>query len=295
MSSYVPCYNGKVASVCKEAFHVMRSFGSRFRIPEADYTKYVLAIQSIIKNWQSRRISNHVSITVHTGMKPGNPLSDSLTMDTTVDADSLDQAQVMQNLKMENMLDDLDKMHKDVTKILSETREKAVVHQNRKTNVRPYGPPLGADVVISRTRGSRTNMYSNWVGPFPFIRILSYFAVEIEQLLIEERTVVNVSRSKQYGDSFVVTPVELDDITSFTDILWYSVNKIKYLHDIPGLFEVLVASKGLRTASRKNHPHGDYCEPLAIILEDFFTKFQDILNNLRTPKVLRKAKSFLVL
>ena len=65
-SAYVPWSNGTVESVCKEVLRVMRALSSEFRIPESDWTKSVLAIQSIINNSPSRRLGNRAPITVHT-------------------------------------------------------------------------------------------------------------------------------------------------------------------------------------------------------------------------------------
>ena len=184
------------------------------------------------------------------------------------------------------MLEALDNMHKEVSGILSETRAKAVDRHNRKTHIRPYSPTVGDYVVVARTRGARTKMSCNWIGPRRVTRILSDFTVEIEHLLTEETSVVHVSRIKPYADSLVGTPVEMSDIAEFTDRVWFTVDKIKDLRETSDRFEVLVAWKGLTSA-------GDSWEPLTNMYEDVPTKVRDFFKRRRNSAALRKAKSSL--
>lgn len=72
----VPWSNGTVEAVCKEVLRVMHVFSLEFDVSEADWTKMIPAIQSIVNNSLSRRLGGRASISVHTRMSPGNALSD---------------------------------------------------------------------------------------------------------------------------------------------------------------------------------------------------------------------------
>ena len=182
-TAYVPWSNGTVESVCKKVLRVMRALSAELRIPESDWPKAVPAIQSVINNSPSRRLDNRSPIEVHTGMSPGNPLSVALSSFETRDVDSAEQASILQELKIEEMLQALDKMHKSVSETLSASRTQAVDRHNLKTHIRPFNPTVGDDVVVARARGPRNKMSCNWVGPRRVTQILSDFTVEVEHLL----------------------------------------------------------------------------------------------------------------
>jgi len=283
-TAYVPWSNGTVESVCKQVLRVMRALSAELRIPETDWTKTVQSIQAIINNSPSRRLGNRAPITVHTGMESGNPLTVALQSMEIRNADSIDQVRTLQNLKVDDMLHSLDNMHKSVSETLSDSRIQAVDRHNRRTHVRPCNPSVGDYVVFARTRGPRTKMSANWVGPRRVSKVLSDFTVELEHLLTEETLTVHVSRIKMYSEGLVGHQVELEDIADFTDRIWYSVDKIKDVRSTSGNFEVLVSWKGLTS-------HGDSWEPLTIMLEDVPTKVRSFFNRRRRSTLHKDAKA----
>lgn len=120
---------------------------------------------------------------------------------------------------------------------------------------------------------------ANWVGPRRITRIPSDFTVELEHLLTEETSVVHISRVKPYAGS----PVEMREISEFTDRVWYAVDKIKDVRETYTDFEALVSWKGLSTAS-------DTWEPLPVMFEDVPTKVRNYLNRRRATATMRKDK-----
>ena len=285
-TAYVPWSNGTVEAVCKEVLRVMHALSAELRIPEAEWTKTVPAIQSIINNSPSRRLGNRAPITVHTGMEPGNPLLIALQTMNVRDVSSVGEAEVIQKLEVDSMLKALDEMHKEVASTLEGARGKAVDCHNRKTHVRPYNPSVGDYVVVARTKGPKTKMSANWVGPRRVARILSDFTVELEHLLTQETSIVHISRIKHYADSLVGTKVQMEDIAEFNDRVWYAVDKIKDLRFENDKFEVLVAWRGFTAAS-------DSWEPLTMIFEDVPSKVRDFIKRRRSSVTLRKAKASL--
>ncbi len=133
----------------------MHEFNSETRTSEVDWPNSMQAIQSIIIDSPSRRLGGCAPITVHTGMIPGIRLTVALTRSNIQNVDSIDQASPKQKLSTDELLESLDKLHKDVDQALSATRQKAVGRHNAKTHVVPYKPIVGDYVVVARTHGPR--------------------------------------------------------------------------------------------------------------------------------------------
>ena len=224
---YVPWSNGRVEAVCKQFLRVIRAFSHEFEIAESDWLSTVQAVQSIIYNWPARRLGNRAPITVHTGMEPGNPLNLDLASISYMDMDSVENAQVMQKLNIESFQKSLGNMHRSVSEILSETRKSAVEGYNARAGVYPCNLVVGDYVVVARTKGPRTKMSTNWVGPRRDVQILSGFVYHLEHLLTEETEDIHVSRIKHYADSLVGTEVQMKEIVDFSDRIWYSADHIK--------------------------------------------------------------------
>ena len=214
---YVPWSNGTVEAVCKQFLRVIRAFSHEFEIAESDWLSTVQAVQSIIYNWPARRLGNRAPITVHTGMEPGNPLNLDLASISYMDMDSVQKS--------------LDNMHRSVSEIISETRKSAVERYNARAGVYPCNLVVGDYVVVARTKGPRTKMSTNWVGPRRIAEVLSGFVYREEHLLTEETEDIHVSRIKHYADSLVGTEVQMKEIADFSDRIWYSADHIKDLQE----------------------------------------------------------------
>jgi len=285
---YVPWSNGTVEAVCKQVLRIMRAFSAEFKIPEAEWPSTIPAIQSIINNTPSRRLGNRSPITVHTGMEPGNPLNLALSAISYVDSTSIDDVRALQALKIEELQNALDDMHKSVNVVLSDSRKKSISRHNARTGVYPCNLVVGDYVIVARTRGPRTKMSANWVGPRRIIEALSDFTFKVQHLVTEETDVVHVSRIKPYADALVGTAAQMADIADFSDRIWYCVDKIKDIREVQGQFQVLVAWKGLSSA-------GDSWEPLIFMFEDVPTKVKAYFKRRRQSDIMKRAKEFLKL
>ena len=155
-TAYVPWSNRTADSVCKQVLRVMRALSVELRMPESDWPKTVSAIQSVINNYLSLRLDNRSPIEVHTGMSLNNPLSMALSSFETRDVDFTDQTSILQKLRIEEILQALDEMHKSVNDSLTTSRTQAVDCHNAKTHTRPFNPTVGNYVVVARSRRPRT-------------------------------------------------------------------------------------------------------------------------------------------
>lgn len=281
---YAPWTNGTVEAVCKEVLRVLHAVSTELQVPETEWPSVVPAIQSIINNSPSRRLGGRCPIKVHTGMDSGNPLSVALTVAQDKDIPSLDEARVMQDLRIAEAQQVLDDMHREVQSSLETTRKDAIDRHNRKTYVRPYNPQIGDYVLVARMHGPRTKMSANWVGPRRISLVRNDFTVEVEHLLTGKKEVVHICRVKHYVDKDLGNTVQMTEIAEFTDRIWHSVNTIKDLRTHDGTFEVLVSWKGLAAS-------GDTWEPISIMFEDTPSKIRDFFSKKRTSRLLQQAKN----
>ncbi len=72
--------NGTVESFCKGVLRVMCAFNSEAGTPEADWLITVQAIQSILNSSLSRRLSGRATISFHSRVASGNPLTVELSV-----------------------------------------------------------------------------------------------------------------------------------------------------------------------------------------------------------------------
>lgn len=118
-------------------------------------------MQGIISNSSSRRLGNRAPITLRTGMIASKPFHFTLVTLHTESVADIEEVKMTQRLKVDKLLDALDKMQKIVHETQSENREQAVVRCNFKTHVPPFKPTVSHHVLIARTSGPRTKLFSN--------------------------------------------------------------------------------------------------------------------------------------
>ena len=145
---YAPRSNETVESVCKEILRVMRAFCIETRTPEADWPKSVPAVQRTINNSPTCRLNGLAPITVHTGIKPGNPLNLALSGFSEKRIKFIDEVQLKHKLLLQDLFDALDAMHRDVSDTLSKARKQVIESHNAKIHVTPYKSTQGDYVLV---------------------------------------------------------------------------------------------------------------------------------------------------
>lgn len=79
----------------------------------------------------------------------------------------------MIKLSIDDLLNALCNIHRELNETLSSTRKKAIERNNARIHVRSYLPTVDDYVVVAGTRGPRTKISANWVGPRHVISTLS--------------------------------------------------------------------------------------------------------------------------
>lgn len=74
----------------------------------------------------------------------------------------------------------------------------------------------------------------------------------------------------------------MNEIPDFSDLIWYSVDKLKNMCELNGLFEILVSWKGLST-------NGYSWEPFETMYKDVLTKLCAYFNRRRKTDIMKRA------
>ena len=128
-------------------------------------------------------------------------------------------------------------MHRSVRGTLSESRKKAVDRHNKRTGVLSCNLNVGDYVVVARTRGPRTKMSANWVGPRRIVQVLKDYIYRVQHFITQETEEIHISRINRYADSLIGTTLQMKEIAEFSDRIWYSLDKVKGIREQNGSFE----------------------------------------------------------
>ena len=124
---------------------------------------------------------------------------------------------------------------------LSKYRKKAVDRHNKRTGVISCNLNLADCIVVVRTRGPRTKIPANWVGPRRVVQALSDNIFRVDYLITQETEDIHVSRIDRYADGLVGTPVQMNENADFSDRICYSVDKVNDIREENGSFEASIS------------------------------------------------------
>lgn len=74
-------------------------------------------------------------------------------------------------------------------------------------------------MLVAHSRGPKTNISPNLVGPRRIKRIMSACTVELEQFLDKSASIVHVCSIRPYADSKIETPIHMKDAAERMDII----------------------------------------------------------------------------
>lgn len=176
-------------------------------------------------------------------MRAVSPLAVSLPACEIEDAESFNQFAVLQNLKIEKILNALDKMHKKVNDTLWRLVLK-LSSVNAKTYIRPYNSMVVDYVIVARSRGSQIKMFATWVGPRRIVQVRSHSTAYVKHLLVWETSILHFRHINPYADQLIGTKVAMKELDEVDDRLWFSLDKIEDIREVKNGFETFVSWKG---------------------------------------------------
>lgn len=81
------------------------------------------------------------------------------------DVGNFDQVSVLQSLEVDENLLRLNKMHRAVNETQGTARVNAIARHNAKKHVQNFKTIVRGYIFVSRTKGPRIKISSNWIGP----------------------------------------------------------------------------------------------------------------------------------
>lgn len=80
-------------------------------------------------------------------------------------------------------------------------------------------------------------MSTNRVGPRRMARILLAFTIEVGHLVRGSTSTLHIRRVKLYSDAFVGSPVQMEELSSFTDRNWFLGDMIGNIREVSKEFK----------------------------------------------------------
>lgn len=180
--------------MCQEVLRLLHILSTDRCVPETEWNTVVPAIQSVINNSPSRRLGGLSTIKVNTGMDSGNPFSVAIIIAQEPVVESLDEARIIQQMKISAILEALYNTHRNVGVSLDASRTAAVERRNRMTHVKVYKLSEGDYIMFARMHWPRTKISAKWVGLRRILGVLNDFTVEVEHLLTRKVETVHIFR-----------------------------------------------------------------------------------------------------
>ena len=183
--AYCPWSNGTVEVVCRELLRVMRAILSEYELPLTAWPKLLPVVQSALNNSKLPRLGNRCPLTAFTGLPQDTPLATiKMTNKKKIVTRNIGDIRIIQRNNLNELLQALEKMHKEVDILSTRKREAAINSHNRKTNVRPVNFTDGDYVLRGNIIGKSGKKPSLiWHGPFRVTECRSNYIFVIEDIL----------------------------------------------------------------------------------------------------------------
>jgi hypothetical protein len=141
-------------------------------------------VQAGLNNAASSRMGGKCPKEVFLGLPPDSPLlSVKAHRGTTVEVMSLLEIRAVRLLKMQRLHLSIPEMHKEVSGLVSKSRQKAIDYHNAKTHVRAHNFDVSdfmLTAVLSRNRKEKLSLH--WHGPHRVTKCASEYVFEVQDL-----------------------------------------------------------------------------------------------------------------
>lgn len=253
-TAYSPWSNGTVERVCREILRVARALCSEWKLAPQDWPAVLEVIQSVLNMTPLKRLGtsqktgNYRSpLEVFTGQIAQRPLLRALPPSQHENAVSMDEAYIRQEMLIDDLLQCIDEMHKNVEMQNIENRRRQIRAHNKKTGIQEINFEVGDFVLVRAVRKQQHKLSFNWVGPRRIIRTSGHCTFIVENIINGKTETVHARRIMKYNVKFDGKDVPLDIIESakHNEETYEIVEKLHDAKLVEGEIKILVEWQGL--------------------------------------------------
>lgn len=244
--AYSPWVNGTVESVMRSVLSAIRAMLAELKLAPQDWPSVLPAIASTLNESSLDRLGRRPDgaarspLEVMTGISPKRPIVRILPPSASfIESKTLSHAHAAQIVKISDLQASLDKIHKDVERLVSKRREQAVAKHNLSTNIVLPSFNVGDFVVVRRASDRGHKLRFKWFGPLRITAVHSPLVYSVTSLSNGKTERVHCARILKYDDSLQgsTVPQEMIDIALRTEARYEVVEKILDIGEAPdGIF-----------------------------------------------------------
>lgn len=203
-TAYSPWSNGSIERCCREVLRAATAILSELRLAPQDWPSVVNIIQKVLNESPLERLGKRddgtfrTPLEVMTGLKPCRTnLAPSVEYSNKTGV-SLDHARCEQILRIDDLKEALDSMHKEVAELVRRNRSKQIKAHNRKTKIITPNFSVGDFVLVRRAQDKGHKLSFKWQGPMRVTKIVSPLVYEVTSITANSSNNVHAVRLKLY-------------------------------------------------------------------------------------------------
>lgn len=220
---------------------------------------------------------------VMTGIEPRRAILRVLPQNVdAINAKTIKLARATQVININGLQDSIERMHKDVERLVTIRRERAIANHNKATNILTASFVVGDYVLVRRARDRGHKLRFMWFGPCQVTGVLSPLVYDIKSFATGKTERVHCARLLKYDDSLLGQDVPQDvlDLADRTETRYEVAERIVDVGEAPDGRFFEIEWEGLPDKS-------DWTwVPVAELYEDIPTKVTEFLSAAKKKKKL---------
>lgn len=258
-TAYIHYNNGSIEVINKLILQAFRTMLSELRLKKSDWPKLLPIVEYYLNHKPQARLNNRAPVTVMNGVEADNPLNMVFAGFRNDEFKLLKLNLQRMTTVLDELLDQLDTIHKDVSAFTDKQRERARQFANRRRHRANF--IIGDYVLVAKeVHKSGQKLYLTWRGPYQITETETHYVFKVRDILSDEILIVHGERMKYYAHADLDITEELKLQKAYDDesfvIEQCLDEKIEY-----GETKVLLKWRGFSEAENT-------WEPLHVLLKD---------------------------
>lgn len=215
--AYSPWANGTVESLMRTVLAALRSMMLDLKLAPQDWKEIITAILSIINSAGLERLGSNSDGTlrsplqVMTAISPNRPITRIIpTNSSVISGITISEADGKKIININNLQEDLQKLHKDVAAKVSNRRKKAISAHNKSTNIIEPKFEIGDFVLVRRAVDRGHKLQYKWFGPLRVEQVHSPLVYSVAKFNGTDLQRVHATRLIRYRPKLEGTNVPQD-------------------------------------------------------------------------------------